>query len=322
MNNRGTGTKAAVLFFSSIIVSIALAQGPSGNPPPPQSGYIQSSQVDWVPLLSAPPAADSASQQRDLQEVLAVQAAARANPERLQQAIDDTEGYCFRFADVLGPKFDKDKLPLTAAFLDNAVEGAKAVSGVVKEAWKRPRPYVVSDQVVRMADVDPEWVKQKEAEKKAKEEEKRKKQAEKDAAAGKPVKKEPAAEPEDPEVVAKREAEDQQRKDNTSFPSGHATGGTICSILLTQMLPEKQAEIFERANTFRESRMVVGAHYRTDIENGRALGTAVAAVMSQNFAFQQDLLAARAELRQALGLPAELPKRDNEENEKSSAATM
>jgi len=39
--------------------------------------------------------------------------------------------------------------------------------------------------------------------------------------------------------------------------------------------------------------------------------------MSQNFTFQRELMEARAELRQALGLPAELPKRENENTEKS-----
>jgi hypothetical protein len=172
-----------------------------------------------------------------------------------------------------------------------------------------------SDRVEKLADMDPEYVKQKAAERKAQEEKEKQEQAAKDAAAGKVARATPPAaeaKPTDPEEEKKKAAERKEQQDNTSYPSGHATMGSLCAIFLTQMLPEKQAELHARAESYRESRMIVGAHHRTDIEASKVLATAVAAMMSQNFTFQRDALEARNELRTALGLPLALPERKNE----------
>lgn len=322
------------------LLSIVAAQSPppagmAGGPPPggaPPSGgssssdvnnprptttpnYFLASQVDWIPLLPAPPKAGSPEQQRDLQTVLDMQASNRGNAERRQVAIDDSEANCFRYADVLGANFDEKKLPKTAEFLKKATGDGGSAAGIVKTYWKRSRPYVVSDKVEKLADMDPEYVKKKAAERKAKEEQEKKDKAAKDAAEGKVAKNktEEKEKPADPEEEKKKAAERQKEQDTTSYPSGHSTFGTLCAIFLTQMVPEKQSELFTRAEAYRESRLIVGAHFRTDIEGGRALATAVAAVMSQNFAFQRDESEARNELRPALGLPVALPERKTEE---------
>ena len=114
----------------------------------------------------------------------------------------------------------------------------------------------------------------------------------------------------DKEQKKKQEEESTHQLEYSSYPSGHATFGTLCAIFLAQMVPEKQAELFKRADEYRQSRMIVGAHFPSDIEAGRIVATAAAAVMSQNFAFQRDLAVARTELRSALGLAAELPSRE------------
>lgn len=95
--------------------------------------------------------------------------------------------------------------------------------------------------------------------------------------------------------------------DTTSYPSGHATFGTVCGIVLAQLVPEKHAELFARAQAYRESRMIVGVHFRTDIEAGRALGTAVGALLQTSPDYQRDAANAARELRQALGLPETPP---------------
>jgi acid phosphatase (class A) len=96
-------------------------------------------------------------------------------------------------------------------------------------------------------------------------------------------------------------------RDHTSYPSGHTTFGTACAIVLAQMVPEQRAALFARARLYGESRLIVGAHFPTDVDAGRRVGTAAAGVMLQNAQFQADLRAARAQLRSALGLPQIAP---------------
>ena len=96
-------------------------------------------------------------------------------------------------------------------------------------------------------------------------------------------------------------------RDHTSYPSGHTTFGTACAIVLAQMVPEQSAALFARARLYGESRLIVGAHFPTDVDAGRRVGTAASGVMLQNAQFQADLRAARAQLRGALGLPPIAP---------------
>jgi acid phosphatase (class A) len=89
---------------------------------------------------------------------------------------------------------------------------------------------------------------------------------------------------------------------HTSYPSGHTAFGTACAIVLAQMVPEQRATLFMRARLYGESRLIVGAHFPTDVDAGRRVGTAAAGVMLQNALFQADLRTARAQLRGALRL--------------------
>jgi acid phosphatase (class A) len=95
--------------------------------------------------------------------------------------------------------------------------------------------------------------------------------------------------------------------DYSSYPSGHAAFGIACSIVLTQMVPEDRAALFARARAYGRSRVIIGAHFPTDVEAGQVIGTAAVAFMLQNPQFQADLRVARAGLRQELKLPAEPP---------------
>jgi acid phosphatase (class A) len=90
----------------------------------------------------------------------------------------------------------------------------------------------------------------------------------------------------------------------SSYPSGHAAYGMICAMVLTQLVPEQQAPLFKRAVDYGESRMIVGAHFPSDLVAGRMVATAAVTLMSQNSAYQHDLKAASKELRRALELAA------------------
>jgi acid phosphatase (class A) len=87
-----------------------------------------------------------------------------------------------------------------------------------------------------------------------------------------------------------------------SYPSGHATMGYLDAILLADMVPEKRAELFARGRQYGMHRVVDGVHYPSDVEAGRFDGTVVAAALMRNPKFNADFIAARDELRGALGL--------------------
>jgi len=90
---------------------------------------------------------------------------------------------------------------------------------------------------------------------------------------------------------------------SASYPSGHSTFGTVTSIILANMIPEKQKQIYDRAELYRRNREIGGVHYPSDVEAGRIAGTVVAAFLFQNPAFQEEFAKARVEVREALGLP-------------------
>ncbi len=86
-----------------------------------------------------------------------------------------------------------------------------------------------------------------------------------------------------------------------SYPSGHATAGTVMAILLANMLPEKKAEIYKRGWEYAQNRVIGGVHYRSDVEAGRISGTVIAAFLLKDKKFAKQMEAAKAELRTALG---------------------
>lgn len=89
---------------------------------------------------------------------------------------------------------------------------------------------------------------------------------------------------------------------NSSYPSGHATFAYVDAIILANMLPEKAAAIFARADAFAHNRVIEGVHYPTDLEAGRISGSVIDNVLLHNARFMADYEKARAEVRHALAL--------------------
>lgn len=87
-----------------------------------------------------------------------------------------------------------------------------------------------------------------------------------------------------------------------SYPSGHTTLGMLMGIVLAQMLPEKRDALMDRAWEYGENRLIGGIHYESDIEAGRISGTVIAQVIATHEDYRKEFIAAKAELRAALGL--------------------
>ena len=92
------------------------------------------------------------------------------------------------------------------------------------------------------------------------------------------------------------------KPNDASYPSGHSTFATVASIILANMLPEKQLQIYGRADIYRYNREIGGVHHPSDIEAGRIAGTVIAAFLLQDKAFQTEFANSRIEVRKVLHL--------------------
>ena len=229
--------------------------------------YLPDTPIDALALIGPPPAADSAAQRSDLQAVLAAQRSAHAS-RTTARAIADVEISCARVAAAAGEFHDQAAAADALGFLDRAALQSASLGGPAKRYWHRARPYITSSKVERLGDVAPN-----------------------------------APLPEKPGGSAAY----REQRDYSGYPSGHAAFGLTCGMLLARMVPERRRELYERGLGFGDSRVVIGAHFPSDVAAGRILAAAAAALMLANPCFEEDFSRARASLRQALGLPAALP---------------
>ena len=82
---------------------------------------------------------------------------------------------------------------------------------------------------------------------------------------------------------------------NGSYPSGHTSLGWSTALVLAEMVPELQDTLLRTGFQYGESRVIVGAHYQSDVDAGYLCGTTAVAVMHASEYFQKDLEAARKE---------------------------
>ena len=82
---------------------------------------------------------------------------------------------------------------------------------------------------------------------------------------------------------------------NGSYPSGHTATGWAIALALAEMAPELQDTILRRGFEYGQSRVIVGAHWQSDVDAGRLASSAAFARMHTSPDFAGDLAAARAE---------------------------
>jgi acid phosphatase (class A) len=237
--------------------------------------YVDPSSIDLTLLLPPPPAPGSAAQKADVDTVLAAQ---KARSKMLADEVTaDAKSTIYRFADVLGPNFSEDKLPVTTAFFKKVQKNTSAFADVSKECYARQRPFVADARIKPPNDL------------------------------GTTVKNDPAREAAAraklPADAANRCAASEGSPEYSySYPSGHSTFGAMTAILLSDMVPEKRAELFRRGWYYGQERVIAGVHFPTDLEAGRIQASIIAAQLMQSPDFQKDFAAARTELRGVLGL--------------------
>lgn len=89
---------------------------------------------------------------------------------------------------------------------------------------------------------------------------------------------------------------------NGSYPSGHTALGWSTALVLSEMVPELQDTLLRTGYQYGESRVIVGAHYQSDVDAGYLCGSTAVAVMHASEYFRKDLEAARKEYCKIKGI--------------------
>ena len=84
---------------------------------------------------------------------------------------------------------------------------------------------------------------------------------------------------------------------SSGYPSGHSTRGTVYSMLLAELFPDRKEAILAIGRYIGWDRVLIGKHFPTDIYAGRVLGQAIVCELLASPAFQHDLADAKAEVR-------------------------
>ena len=89
---------------------------------------------------------------------------------------------------------------------------------------------------------------------------------------------------------------------NGSYPSGHTAFGWGSALAMVEIAPELQDTILRRGFEYGQSRIIVGAHWQSDVDAGRLAASAAVARMHTTPEYQEDLEEARAEYRRIKGI--------------------
>ena len=98
------------------------------------------------------------------------------------------------------------------------------------------------------------------------------------------------------EPTATPEFEPELRR-NFSYPSGHTILGWASALLLTEINPERADTILARGMMYGESRVIVGAHWQSDVDAGRLAAAAAYARMHTSERFLKQMRRARQEFQ-------------------------
>ena len=82
-----------------------------------------------------------------------------------------------------------------------------------------------------------------------------------------------------------------------SYPSGHSLRGWTISLLLAQIAPERASEIYRRGWDYCNSRVIVGAHWQSDVDNSRTAASVGFCCLQGNAAFLAQMAKAQKEYR-------------------------
>ena len=89
---------------------------------------------------------------------------------------------------------------------------------------------------------------------------------------------------------------------NGSYPSGHTLLGWSSALLLSEINPDRADTILARGLMYGESRVIVGAHWQSDVDAARLAASAAYARLHTSERFLEQMRRARQEFRVKMGL--------------------
>lgn len=89
-----------------------------------------------------------------------------------------------------------------------------------------------------------------------------------------------------------------------SYPSGHTARGWTTALLLAEINPARADTIFARGWMYCESRVIVGAHWQSDIDATRVSASIGYSRLQTSPAFREQMAKAQAEFREKTGQTA------------------
>lgn len=131
----------AALALSCTSLCVSAQTTPAAAKTPAVSIYVQGQSLDYAHLVPDPPAADSKAAKTELAFLHRLQRTRTAAQVKAAQT-DDVNENMFLYATLLGPGFNPEALPLTAAFSAHLRKESSVINPMLKVRFARPRPYV------------------------------------------------------------------------------------------------------------------------------------------------------------------------------------
>lgn len=89
--------------------------------------------------------------------------------------------------------------------------------------------------------------------------------------------------------------EEEELRGEGSYPSGHSLRGWGISLLLAQIAPQRADAIFKRGWDYCNSRVIVGAHWQSDVDNSRTAASIGFCALQGSEAFIEQMKKAQNE---------------------------
>lgn len=94
--------------------------------------------------------------------------------------------------------------------------------------------------------------------------------------------------------------EDDELRGEGSYPSGHTLRGWTITLLMIQIAPERAEQLYQRGMDYGFSRVIVGAHWQSDVDNSRMGASMLFSVLQSNADFRADLQKAQQEYKEKI----------------------
>ena len=91
--------------------------------------------------------------------------------------------------------------------------------------------------------------------------------------------------------------DEEELRNNGSYPSGHTIEGWGAALLLTELNPDRADTILARGYMYGQSRVIAGYHWQSDVDAGRLAASAAVARLHADKRFQRLMKKARHEYR-------------------------